>query len=322
MRIWRVAKLAELLGVNESEIVEATEQYDDFVAVYRLVGAKKERQVLGTHGVLRKVQNRLLDRAFRSLLTPSDFSHGGIRGRSIKTNVSAHGASRFVYKADVADFYPSITHNRVFHFFRTLGWPEEVARTCTRLCTYQYHLALGLVTSPILADQIFTPIDARIAGACKDADIIYTRYVDDITLSAAYDLDPNLCGVPSLIGRVLNEHGFCAKRDKEVHARIDDPTVPITGVCIRHRHLSATPDFYDRIDNALKVAEELQANKTLECEFFPEQHVRGQIVFAAWLNPGRARPFFRRFRRINWEIATNHAIAAGILAEKPRLVPI
>ena len=322
MRIWRVEKLAELLAVTEAEVTTAAERFDDYCVKYRLVTPKKERIVLGTEGLLRKVQDRLFKRVLSHILTPSEFSHGGIPGRSIKTNGWAHSKARFIYKADVTDFYPSISHNRVFRFFRSLEWPEEVSRICTRLSTSDYHLALGLVTSPIIADQIFKPIDSRIAGVCKAEGLVYTRYVDDITISASYDLDPEHCGVAKLIDRILGEHGFSARRDKELYGRADDPKLSITGVRLKRGNLSATPDFCASVDAALDVAEALQADKYVDGEFYPQRQVRGKIYFVRWVNRGRAVPLMYRFRKIDWNVATSRAIGRGILAEKPRLIRV
>ena len=50
-------------------------------------------------------------------------------------------------------------------------------------------LALGLITSPILADQMMDCVDDRIGGACRKAGLVYTRYVDDLTISGPYDLE-------------------------------------------------------------------------------------------------------------------------------------
>ena len=95
----------------------------------------------------------------------SDFSHGGVRGRHIKTNVEPHLKSTFVFTTDISNFYPTISHNRVYRLFsRDFCCSPDVAESAPRLCTYKHHLALGLITSPILADQVIAPIDARIGG--------------------------------------------------------------------------------------------------------------------------------------------------------------
>ena len=119
----------------------------------------------------------------------SEFSHGGVRGRHIKTNVEQHIESTFVFTADVSNFYPTISHKRVYRLFvEDFACSPDVAHICTKLCTYKHRLALGLITSPMLADQVMRRIDARIGGLCRNAGLVYTRYVDDLTISGPFDL--------------------------------------------------------------------------------------------------------------------------------------
>ena len=66
------------------------------------------------------MQAKLLRQVLLPKLPVSEFSHGGVRGRHIKTNVEKHMESRFVFTADVSDFYPTISHNRVYRFSRRI----------------------------------------------------------------------------------------------------------------------------------------------------------------------------------------------------------
>ena len=52
-----------------------------------------------------------------------------------------------------------------------------------------YHLALGLMTSPILADCLMMRVDQRIGGMCRKNKLVYTRFVDDITISGSFPID-------------------------------------------------------------------------------------------------------------------------------------
>ena len=325
IQVWRIKKLAELLFVTEAEVKEAADNFEQYCQLYLLRSPKnpmKEREVLATDGVLRKIQNALYKRLFARHLKPSAYSHGGIRGRSIKSNAIAHFRGRFIFKADVSDFYPSVSHNRVFRLFRkTFGWPEEVSRVCTRLCTHDFHLALGLVTSPILADQIFTPIDHRISAACEEAGIVYTRFVDDITLSASYSLDPDRCGIPDLIRRILAEHGFKSKPDKELYGSMDDPRMSITGTRIKHGRLTVTREFHRRVSNQIDAARKLAAGQESEADFYPKAHVLGQIRFISWINHDLGNQLVHEYRRVDWRKATAEAVQRELLVLKPRLIP-
>ena len=77
----------------------------------------KQRPVLNVFGPLRKIQAKLLRQVLLPKLPVLRFSHGGVRDRHIKTNVEQHIESSFVFTADISNFYPTISRNRVYRLF-------------------------------------------------------------------------------------------------------------------------------------------------------------------------------------------------------------
>jgi RNA-directed DNA polymerase len=183
--------LCKILHHPVHRILEVTSDRDRFYEELLLrdpTGRTRDRVVLNVIGELRLYQDRLHKHLTRKLPI-SPHSHGSVKGRSIKTNAENHCGSRYLFKADIANFYPSIRHVHVYRLFTDeLECSPDVARLCTRICTHKHHLALGLPTSPILADQLLTGVDRRIARMCERHGLIYTRYVDDIFISGPYDL--------------------------------------------------------------------------------------------------------------------------------------
>src|SRR5205807_1437158 len=80
--------------------------------------------------------------------------------------------------------------------------------------------ALGLPTTPILADQLLCSVDHRIGTACENAGLVYTRFVDDLAVSGLFTLATQTCGIPALIERILADHGFAVNQDKNRFGRI------------------------------------------------------------------------------------------------------
>ena len=216
--------LARHLGVSVDDLLEVAESAGRWCEELLLLDParpNKQRTVLNVFGPLRKMQAKMLRQVLLPKLPVSNFSHGGVRGRHIKTNVEQHIGSTFVFTADISNFYPTVSHNRVYRLFvEDFACTPDVARICTKLCTYKHHLALGLITSPILADQVMCRIDARIAGLCRDAGLVYTRYVDDLTISGSFDLKES--GFSDLVQRILREHGFKANPLKHCFGRLTD----------------------------------------------------------------------------------------------------
>lgn len=149
--------LAKFLQMDLSDVralADFSESYCQELLLQDPAKPGKGRVVLDVRGDLRHAQQRIYRCILLPCLNPSDFSFGGVRGRHIKMNATRHLNSQFCFSCDISDFYPSIHSSRVYQFFaRGQRCSPDVARLLTRLCTQKYHLALGLITSPLLAEQ-------------------------------------------------------------------------------------------------------------------------------------------------------------------------
>jgi hypothetical protein len=250
-------------------------------------------------------------------LSPSQFSHGGVRGRHIKTNIGPHLDSTFVFTTDISNFYPSISHYRVYRLFcKTFQCSPDVARICTKLCTHDHHLALGLITSPILADQMMDRVDQRIGGACQKAGLVYTRYVDDLTISGPNDLAKS--GFPDLAQRILEQNGFLVKADKTLFGRLAEGT-PITKIRVNRGHPDVGKDYLAELQRQLVDAKSLASGGPFDGPYFTNGQIRGRIEFVCWVNPGRRRMLLPAFRAIAWNKVRDEAAKRRLIVSKKHL---
>jgi len=320
LRIRQVKHLAHRLGVTVKvleKVAEAPERWCEELVLLDPVKPTKARDVLNVRGHLRQLQSRMLRNVLLPALPVSQFSHGGVRRRHIKTNVEPHLESAFVFTTDISDFYPSINHNRVYRLFAAIfGCSPDVARICTRLYTHDHHLALGLITSPILADQLMHRIDERIGRACRKAKLIYTRYVDDLTISGPYDLETS--GFADLVQRILEEHGFLLNPDKNRFGRLADGT-PITKIRVNRGHPDVRREYLTELERQLADARRLAAGDQFDGPYYTEGQIWGRIQFVCWVNPGRRRTLVRQFRAIRWDKASEEAKRRGLVAAKKSL---
>ena len=318
--IRQVKHLAHRLGVTVkvlAKVAEAPERWCEELVLLDPAKPTKPRNVLNVRGQLRQLQSRMLRNVLLPALPVSQYSHGGVRRRHIKTNVEPHLESTFVFTTDISDFYPSISHNRVYRLFaETFQCSPDVARICTRLCTHDFHLALGLITSPILADQVMHRIDERIGLACREAKLVYTRYVDDLTISGPYDLEAS--GFADLVQRILEEHGFVVNPDKHRFGRLADGT-PITKIRVNRGHPDVRREYVAELERQLAAAERLAAGDPFDGLYYTEGQIRGRIQFVGWVNPGRRRALVRRFRAIRWDKVSEEANRRGLVAAKKTL---
>lgn len=108
---------------------------------------------------------------------------GFVRGRSIVDNARPHVERGVVINLDLADFFPSITGERVVTALRGLGWDAEAATILSRICTSEGHLPQGAPTSPAISNLVCRRLDERLTRLVERFDGRYTRYADDITIS-------------------------------------------------------------------------------------------------------------------------------------------
>jgi RNA-directed DNA polymerase len=287
---------------------------------------KRPRAVLNVRGDLRKFQANLLKNVLRPKHQPSEYSHGGVRGRNIKTNARAHDKSVFVFSTDIENFYPRISHDRVFELFlKGFGCSPAVSRICTQLCTYRHHLALGLITSPILADCIMKPVDVRIADMCRKAGLIYTRFVDDIVLSGRYPIKSG--SYPNLVADILQSYGFAVnlakhKEGLEGAGRFDEGKC-VTKPEIKRGRIRVRKEYIVEVSEQLADGARLAAGHAVQGIYYmmPVQ-IRGRIQFMAWINKGQAAPLQNRYRATDWDKAQAEASLRGLVAPTKELRPM
>ncbi len=320
--ICKVGYLAANIDEPESELLLAAEYGHEDIREYTLWPTdpkKKPRDVIAVHGRRRRIQSRLYNRIFRTRLSPSPFSHGGVPKRHALSNASEHFGNDFALSMDVADFYPSISNSRVNRLFlERLKCSSAVSRILTRICTHDFHLALGLITSPVLADQIMWPIDRRIGQMCAQAKLCYTRFVDDITISGNYDLEA--AGIPSLIQEILADHGLKVKKNKTQFGRISKG-FEITGIRLNRGHPDVGRKFIREVERLLDDHHSLASDGQFDGPLMTSSQLAGKVHAICWINPFRRAGLWRRLRSIRWDAVLWHAVQRSLVRFEPKLAP-
>ncbi len=325
LAIKRPSILAKKLGVTLEELKRVAESVESYCHRLEVSDPRKPgrpRSVIDIRGPFRKIQRRLHNELFLPCLQPSPSSYGGVPGRSIKDNASAHAKSIFAFTCDIADFYPSIHSRRVYRFFSQVqDCSPDVARLLTRLCTYQYHLALGLVTSPLLADQLLKKADVRISSAAHAAGIIYTRYVDDITLSADFDLKKS--GFPDVLRDILGSEGFRTNPTKDNDGRLAESRVLLTKLRVRRDgKLDVSREYYAGVCKSIEDHQSLGLGGPFEGPFLTASQLYGRAQFVCWVNPGRKKYLLSKMGSIPWEPVRTEATRRGLVPQKRRFLPV
>lgn len=320
LRLRQVKHLARWLDTTVDRLdatLQDAESYYEELVLRDPSKPEKPREVVCVQGLIRQYQSKLYRQVLLPKLVPSQFSHGGVRGRHIKSNVEPHRRSAFVFKTDISNFYPTIHHSRIYKLFSgTFECSPDVSRLCTRLCSYKNHLALGLITSPILADQVMQRVDKRIGAACHKAGLVYTRFVDDITISGPYNLKSS--GFEKVVTRILAEDGFQANPKKNQFGKLDN-SMAITSVRFVRGHLDVRRDYIDELERQLDDASRLADGGQFDGPFYTQNQIRGRVQFVCWVNPGRRQQLMKAFNRISWRRVDANARRLKLIATKKTL---
>lgn len=238
---------------------------------------------------LKRIQ-RQINRRILAPLDPGPCAHGGVPGRSVRTNARAHLGQRCVINLDVKSFFPSIRHRTVYRLLRhRLGFGHDVARLLTRLTTYDGQVPQGAPTSGTIANAVLAfPIDGPLAEQAQRSGVAYTRYVDDITLSGR-NPRPFINTVARLLSPLgLSIHRHQRRASPESKMKIASPCVAqeVTGLIVNAKaRLSVSRRRRDRVRAAIHGLRQVGDEASFQSEL---KSIRGRISHVRGYNSGAA----------------------------------
>ncbi|RDS80961.1 reverse transcriptase family protein [Dyella psychrodurans] len=173
---------------------------------------------------LKLVHERLKLRVFAHVSFP-DYLTGSLKGKDAIKNASFHAGAKIVVCEDIKDFFPSVTADVVYSIWQGFfNFAPEVSRLLTSLCTKDGSLPQGAITSSYLANLVFWKQEWRLYEDLKSRGIVYSRYVDDVTVSSREGLDKEQ--LSECIGKVyglMAANGLRPKRKKQEIQRAHAP---------------------------------------------------------------------------------------------------
>jgi len=229
------------------------------------------------HGALEfRIEKRRVEEKLRTLAIPSEplaeihrqlHEHlrkagGSKAGLSPVRNAVMHKSSLYFYQTDLKDAFPSVGVKRLAgvlcHTAPDLGSYEEVAAFLEQYCfdTRVPGLPQGSPVSPILFElycrwYLDRPIQALLLGLRKRGFpyLVYTRYVDDITLSSRGPISKHL---RKEIKKILRGAGFAVHSNKTTYLTRDRHDILVTGVRIlRGGRLAHSQAFLDSLQQEI-----------------------------------------------------------------------
>lgn len=269
--------------------------------------------------VQRKILHDLLD-----LIPPHPAAHGFRPGRSILTFAAPHAGRRIVLRFDLRDFFSSIRGAGVHALFRIAGYPKEVARLLTGLCTARIptevweqrpdpraadfklgdrlrgpHLPQGAPTSPGLANLCAHRLDIRLHGLAQACQAIYTRYADDLAFSGGKLLERSARRFQVAVAVIAAQEGFDLHFQKSRFMR-QGVCQQLAGIVV-NQCPNIRRDLYDALKailtNCVRHGPQTQ-NRAGHADF--RSHLLGRIAYVQMIHPHRGAKLRGLFEKISW----------------------
>ena len=214
--------------------------------------------------LLKTMQQAILLRVLRGFANQRDLS--AVVVRDPVANARAHLGTQYITVLDVRNAFPSTPSGRVVAALRARGFKIDAAKLIARLCTNGGQLPQGAPTSNALLDIVLIEFDRAVGARCRAAGACYTRYVDNIAVSAPRSVST----IEAFIASRLSQLGFVLNQAKTLRGGLTVP-VAITGV-ETGKSLRVRPEMVARTRGKLRAAQDA-----------PSEELSSLLGLLAWM---------------------------------------
>lgn len=189
-----------------------------------------------------------------------------VKHKGIKENAEEHLHSKYILKLDIKDFFGSIKFGKVVNnILPKDSYEEELRILLANLCMVNGSIPQGAPTSPTLSNIIMHKFDEIIMEYCKDNNLIYTRYADDMIISSVDIFD---------VKKVISKVKYLLK--KYYHMELnDDKTIilhngmkqEICGVIVNEK-LNVSKKYRDSIRQEVYYLKKYGAERHIQALFY------------------------------------------------------
>lgn len=183
---------------------------------------------------------------------PNDI-HDGV-ARSVLTNAQAHIGADYVWNVDLKDFFYQVGLPHINAILKPMPLHSTTKKHIRRLVLKEQRLPMGAPTSPVLSNWAFIKVDEALSAYVANQNMTYTRYVDDLTFSSAFDISDAL---KNKINGIITDHHFEVNPKKIKYYPIHITKV-ITGILLKDHQLSVSDDLIEKMHKNMKVYARLE----------------------------------------------------------------
>lgn len=153
------------------------------------------RQIAQPTKELKAVQRWLVKR-FIGKLPISSSATAYKKGANISGNARVHAQTPFTIRIDFSNFFPTFRSSGLRSFLRANrslidGFDDRDIEFCVSIFCRNGALTIGAPSSPALSNVMMYWFDVKMESYCRERELLYTRYADDIFISSR---KPNMLG--------------------------------------------------------------------------------------------------------------------------------
>lgn len=269
-------ELLEHLGIKENFL------YLDFAKKYKIKILKKknggERTIKAPISKLKTVQRKILDDIV-SKVEPLECVYGLRKNKGVRDNAKFHSKNwnRAVLCLDLIDFFDRVHYKNIKNVYTAIGFNEENSNILTKLSTLDKSLPQGSPLSSHLSSLSVLGMDKELLTYLQPRGLIYSRYVDDLTISGKNINQKNI----DQIKEIINKHQMMSNDRKEKLYKSDEEK-NITGVRLIQNNITVT-DHYEK--NLIDMSN--------DSSFLKDRTFLGKMSFYKYLNKKRAKKFIK-----------------------------
>lgn len=177
----------------------------------------------------------------------SSISHAFSKNKSIITNAACHRNRRYVFNADLENFFGEINFPRIRGFLiknRDFQLHPHAATVLAQIACWNDSLPQGAPCSPVISNLVAHILDIRLAKLAKEHGCSYTRYADDLTFStnkknfpdaiAFASGDNEIWAVGKEFSNIISHSGFRFNHSK-TRMQLDRSRQEVTGLVVNKK---------------------------------------------------------------------------------------
>lgn len=185
-----VDQIARSTQLEKSELLRLAQNASQHYKVYTIPKRNGEPRPIAHPSRELKAVQRWIVKVVIQRLPIHDAATAYRKGGGIRVNAERHRTSRYTNRYDFSNFFPSFKRPQVQSFlhseaqkFGMILSDDDLDFIGAIVCRHN-RLTIGAPSSPAITNAMMFPFDQKMFEYCLTRDLMYTRYADDIFISA------------------------------------------------------------------------------------------------------------------------------------------